>query len=124
MDFITKLKTMFFYNFIGEDQFGNKYYEQKPRNNLRSVKRIVKYKGLPEASKVPPGWHGWLHHNTKNIPNNEKDESYYWQKQHVPNLSGTIHSKLPTKFFEKNQNTSDPQYYAWIPESKSGSENE
>ena len=49
---------------------------------------------------------------------------YYLQKQHVPNLSGTIHSKLPTKFFEKNQNTSDPQYYAWIPESKSGSENE
>ena len=122
MDLITKLKTFFFYNYIGKDQFGNKYYEQKPRKEAGVHKRIVKYNGLPEASKVPPGWHGWLHHNNNNIPNNKANQEYHWQRQHLPNLSGTVHLKLPTKYIDKSKNdtNNETQYNAWAPKSNIG----
>ena len=126
MDLITKIRTFFFYNYIGKDQFGNKYYEQKPRKEVGALKRIVKYNGLPEASKVPPGWHGWLHHNNNNIPNNQTNQEYHWQRQHLPNLSGTVHLKLPTKYIDnsKNDTNNETQYNAWAPKSNISEKNE
>ena len=74
---------------------------------------------MPEASKVPPGWHGWLHHNNNNIPNNQTNQEYHWQRQHLPNLSGTVHLKLPTKYIYKSKNdtNNETQYNAWAPKS-------
>src|SRR5262249_31746080 len=44
-------------HFVGKDAFGNRYYE-----NRGGKRRWVLYKGTVEASRVPPDWHGWLHH--------------------------------------------------------------
>ena len=76
--------------FVGKDITGNKYYTAKPRKGYKRERRWVIYKGSPEASKVPPEWHGWLHHQTDMIPT-KKEESYRqeWQKPHKPNLTGT-----------------------------------
>ena len=46
--FGTRLQTIFFGKFVGEDEFGNKYYENKKRK-----KRWVIYKGEIEATKIP-----------------------------------------------------------------------
>ena len=43
--FGTRLQTIFFGKFVGEDEFGNKYYENKKIN-----KRWVIYKGEIEAT--------------------------------------------------------------------------
>ena len=61
MNLALKLKIFFFYRYVGQDEFGNKYYEQKKPDAQKS-KRMVRYNGLPEASKIPGKYHGWLHH--------------------------------------------------------------
>jgi NADH:ubiquinone oxidoreductase subunit len=53
----------------------------------------VLYKGLPEPSKVPPNWHGWLHY-TLDAPLPETP-SHPWVKPPLPNLTGTKEAYLP-----------------------------
>ena len=52
MNLALKLKIFFFYRYVGQDEFGNKYYEQK-KSDVQKSKRMVRYNGLPEASKIP-----------------------------------------------------------------------
>src|SRR6185312_16415088 len=56
--------------FVGEDEFGNRYYRTKAGKidpALRRERRWVIYRGLAEPSMIPPSWHGWLH-NTVDLP--------------------------------------------------------
>ncbi|MBM3571801.1 MAG: NADH:ubiquinone oxidoreductase subunit NDUFA12, partial [Alphaproteobacteria bacterium] len=44
----------------------------------------------PEASKVPPEWHAWLHRTVDQVPPADAGRPHRtWQKEHVPNLTGT-----------------------------------
>ncbi len=81
---------------VGRDAAGNRYYSAKPRPGYRRDRRWVMYKGAPEASKVPPEWHGWLHHQTDAVPD-ESGVSYrkLWQKPHRPNPTGTMEAYRP-----------------------------
>ena len=79
---------------VGTDQSGNRYYRERRPAPLRKgggmesrERRWVLYKGEPEASKVPPEWHGWLHHITDAVP--EATTRRPWQKPHQPNPTGT-----------------------------------
>ncbi len=98
---------------IGIDGAGNKYYEAKPRSGYNYPRRWVMYKGAPEASKVPPEWHGWLHHQTNVIPS-EEGESYRqpWQKPHKPNMIGAGQSHRPAN---ESARTASGDYEAWTP---------
>lgn len=69
---------------IGEDQFGNIYYE----DNDELCRRWVIYKNYSEASMIPPGWHGWIHYRTNIPPPQENYKAYKWEKPHKPNLTG------------------------------------
>ena len=75
---------------VGQDGTGNKYYRAKPRKGYKRERRWVVYNGAPEATKVPPEWHGWLHYQTDNIPA-EGTQSFRrkWQKPHKQNMTGT-----------------------------------
>ena len=55
----------------------------------RRRKRWVIYNGVVEASRVPADWHGWLHYTTDTPPPAGGLPRKPWQKEHVPNLSGT-----------------------------------
>jgi NADH:ubiquinone oxidoreductase subunit len=83
----TRLKTWLSGELVGEDRFGNRYYRGRPRRGYSRDQRWVVYRGMDEASKVPPEWHAWLHHMTDS-PLDEKTR-WPWQKEHVPNLTGT-----------------------------------
>ena len=61
----TLLKTMISGVLVGADKYGNRYYRGRGRNRHNRERRWVVYKGRPEASKVPPEWHSWLHHMTE-----------------------------------------------------------
>lgn len=80
---------------VGEDAFGNRYYVHK-KGALRDGRemRWVLYKGLAEASKVPPEWHRWLHHLTDAVPG-AGEHRFDWQRPHLPNLTGTRYAYRP-----------------------------
>lgn len=104
---------------VGTDACGNKYYRAKARKTYKHERRWVIYKGRPEASSVPPEWHGWLHHQTDTVPDG-KNPSFrrVWQKPHRPNLTGTDQAYRPPghilKGGQRAKATGD--YEAWTPE--------
>lgn len=106
--------------FIGADDFGNKYYEAKDASDSYDgrKRRWVIYDGYAEASKVPAEWHGWLHYTFDEPPTREPLLRRAWEKDHQPNLSGTIHAWRPkgslTRGGERAAATGD--YEAWTPE--------
>ena len=75
---------------IGTDKFGNRYYQSK-----KGVRRWVIYAGTVEASRVPPDWHGWLHHTFKEPPTTAPFKEKSWEKEHRPNLTGTAQAYRP-----------------------------
>ena len=85
---------------VGTDQYGNRYYRlkgDKPSGRgggrFSRERRWVIYRGEPEGSKVPSGWHAWLHHTVDEIPGER--QCYAWEKPHQPNLTGTSQAYRP-----------------------------
>jgi NADH:ubiquinone oxidoreductase subunit len=104
---------------VGTDTFGNTYFRAKARKGYNRERRWVLYKGAPEASMVPPEWHGWLHHQRTDAPSSDTP-SYrrIWQKGHKPNLTGTVEAYRPQGHIlnggVRPKATGD--YEAWKPE--------
>ena len=99
---------------VGTDHLGNVYYQGKPRRGTKRARRWVIYKD----SMVPPGWHGWLHHQTDAVP--AEGPSPYakpWIKEHKANMTGTDQAYLPPghvfKGGKRDKATGD--YEAWQP---------
>ena len=81
---------------VGEDTLGNKYYSAPPRKGYKRDRRWVIYNGTPEASNVPPEWHGWLHYQSDEVPQSRgKSFRRKWQKPHRPNMTGTNQAYRP-----------------------------
>jgi NADH:ubiquinone oxidoreductase subunit len=90
--FGTQLWTWRYGEFVGDDEFGNRYFRSKGGRvdpTLGFERRWVIYNGLADASRVPPGWYGWLHHTVDGPPTQETYRPRDWQKPHRPNLTGT-----------------------------------
>lgn len=84
--------------FVGEDEFGNRYYRAKAPQIDPSVgpeRRWVIYNGEVEASKVPPGWRGWLAHTSAVPPSEETYAPREWELAHIPNNTGTAQAYRP-----------------------------
>ncbi|MCH2546710.1 MAG: NADH:ubiquinone oxidoreductase subunit NDUFA12 [Alphaproteobacteria bacterium] len=113
----TKLHTWLKGKYVGNDEFGNKYYELRKAPKRGRHTRWVMYKGLPEASKVPAYWHGWLHYTHDAPMNVEESQRWDWQKPHLPNLSGTKYAYVPPghvlRGAERDRAISD--YEPWRP---------
>ena len=91
----TRLFTWWRGVYVGSDQFGNRYYVEKGRPRGRRERRWVMYNGEVEASRVPPEWHAWLHHTIQFPPVGVTPSRREWQKEHVPNLTGTAGAYRP-----------------------------
>lgn len=104
---------------VGTDHLGNRYYVGKPIKGYKRERRWVIYNGPPEASMIPPEWHGWMHHQTDVIPSDQGD-SYRreWQKPHQPNLTGTTGAYRPPGHILKGgrRDAATGDYEAWKPE--------
>jgi NADH:ubiquinone oxidoreductase subunit len=104
--------------FVGKDSCGNKYYTASPRKGYKHERRWVTYKGAAEATKIPPEWHGWMHHQTDQVPSSDVPSfRRKWQKPHQANMTGTDHAYLPPghdlKGGKRDKATGD--YEAWSP---------
>ncbi len=105
--------------FVGEDGDGNKYYRAPARKGYKRERRWVMYEGAPEASNVPPEWHGWLHYQTDAVPGDDTTAAYRkdWQKEHKPNLTGTAEAYMPPGHTLKGgaRDAATGDYEAWTP---------
>jgi NADH:ubiquinone oxidoreductase subunit len=82
--------------FVGSDELGNRYYEQKSGiGEMGMPRRWVVYTDLAEASKIGPDWHGWIHHMTDTPPTAEDYHPKPWQKSHKMNMTGTADAYRP-----------------------------
>jgi NADH:ubiquinone oxidoreductase subunit len=103
--------------FVGRDEFGNTYYEQKRGvGPLGRPRRWVVYAESAEPSRVPPGWHGWLHYKV-DAPPAPDYRPRPWQKPHVPNLTGTPAAYRPPGSIISNVEAKPARgYKPWRPD--------
>lgn len=83
---------------VGEDEFGNQYYRTRGGAvdpSLGFQRRWVIYSGTAEASTIPPGWWGWIHHTVDVAPSETEYQPRPWQKPHEPNMTGTPEAYRP-----------------------------
>ena len=102
----TFIYTLFFGKFVGEDEFGNKYYSN------RTGKRWVIYKDNVESTKIPPEWHLWIHFLNKNKPQ-ENVTNYKWQKKLQENLTGTEQAHKPEGSLSSDLKKEIKKYETW-----------
>ena len=97
---------------VGEDAQGNVYYQ-----SADGARRWVIYNGYADASAIPPGWHGWMHHRTDVSPADESYKAREWEKAHRANPTGTAQAYRPPGSLaatgERPRVTGD--YDAWTP---------
>ena len=79
---------------VGEDEFGNVYY-QGGKDSEGRTRRWVIYNGYSEATAIPSGWHGWMHHRTDVSPSKQDYKPHDWEKPHQPNLTGSAGAYRP-----------------------------
>ena len=117
---ITFLKTLFGSK-VGDDPFGNTYYQQRKAPKTGRRRRWVIYgPGGDEASRVPPLYHGWLHYVTDTFPSPEDLKRHAWNQPHVPNLTGTDKAWTPPGDVrgkgQRDKATGD--YESWVPDNQ------
>ena len=94
---------------VGEDDQGNKFYRSK------AGRRWVIFNGDTEASRVSPDWHGWLHHTYDAPPSKDPLPHKSWEKEHLPNLTGTDAAYRPAGSLMASTPVARADYEAWSP---------
>ncbi|KAG8332649.1 probable NADH dehydrogenase [ubiquinone] 1 alpha subcomplex subunit 12 [Homalodisca vitripennis] len=97
--------------FVGEDDYGNKYYENN--NYFLGRNRWVNYADSVfldyDASQVPAEWYGWLHYRTDLLPHQDPSRPKYpWMARHTENMTATREQYVP-------YSTTRPKIQAWCP---------
>ncbi len=107
---------------VGEDECGNRYYQERGVAEGRWRRRWVYYRGTAEASKVPPGWNAWLHRTITEPPSRAPLETRTWEREHRPNLTGTGQAWLPKGHLLRGGKRAPARgdYEAWRPNEESG----
>lgn len=105
--------------FVGEDEFGNRYYRSRFAKDpaLGHERRWVVYNGYADASAIPPGWYGWMHHRTTEPPTSASYQPRAWQKPHKPNGTGTAEAYRPpgSTLAAGKRPRATGDYQAWTP---------
>ncbi|CAN5525793.1 NADH:ubiquinone oxidoreductase subunit NDUFA12 [soil metagenome] len=102
---------------VGQDELGNVYY-RAPSAIPDSIpeRRWVVYKNYAEASSIPPGWHGWMHHRGDELPAHDYP-ARSWEAPHEPNHTGTALAYRPPGSIVGTHRPAAPapDYQAWTP---------
>lgn len=83
---------------VGTDEFGNIYYRSRGGAKdpaLGHERRWVIYNGEADASMIPAGWHGWLHHRVDVAPSQEDYRPREWEVPHQGNMTGSAKAYRP-----------------------------
>ena len=96
---------------VGEDEAGNIFDQTKD-----GLRRWVIFNGEMQASRVAPGWHGWLHHTVEKPPTEAPLKHRAWEKPHQENLTGTDAAYAPPGSIRRTEPVARRDYEAWQPE--------
>jgi NADH:ubiquinone oxidoreductase subunit len=118
--FGTQLWTWRFGELVGTDEGGNRYYRTRGGAidpTLGFERRWVIYNGYAEATRVPPSWHGWLHHTVDVPPTQDGYQPRPWEKPHLPNMTGTPEAYRPegSTLGRARRPKATGDYQAWTP---------
>jgi NADH:ubiquinone oxidoreductase subunit len=116
----TRLNTWLRGEWVGDDEFGNQYYRSRGGRIdpvLGFERRWVIFAGQSEASTVPPGWYGWLHHTTDTAPPQDTYQAREWQLPHLPNMTGTPKAYRPegSTLSSAHRASAGGDYQPWRP---------
>ncbi len=110
----TKLFTFLKGKKVGEDYFGNFYYESKDKKSRWCI-----YSNESEASKISPEWNSWLRFISVASPK-DNETNYKWQKLFDGNLTGLDSAYKPSAVknsgSEHDLDSYQSDYKAWKPE--------
>jgi NADH:ubiquinone oxidoreductase subunit len=103
---------------VGEDALGNVYFQAKKPDSFGRTRRWVIYNGANDASRVPPEWHGWLHHQVDDLPDRSMPPARAWQKPPISNLTGTPQAYRPAGSLDAGgrRAAATGDYEAWSPD--------
>ncbi len=103
---------------VGEDEWGNTYFEERKETYDGRKRRWVTYKGYADPSRVPPEWHGWLHHMYDDPPSEVPLKTQEWELPHHPNLTGTVYAYKPQGSLDRGGERVKVagDYEAWSPD--------
>ena len=98
---------------VGEDAAGNRYFQTRD-----GARRWVIYAGANDASRVPPEWHGWLHHTLDALPEQGLPLVRAWQAEPTPNLTGTDAAYRPAGALDRGGHRAAAvgDYQPWTPD--------
>ena len=116
----TRFHTWRFGEFVGEDELGNRYYRTRGGKidpTLGFERRWVIYNGEAEASRIPPGWFGWMRGAFDTPPSQEPYQPREWERPHRPNMTGTPEAYRPQGSIlgENRRREATGDYEAWTP---------
>jgi NADH:ubiquinone oxidoreductase subunit len=106
---------------VGTDAQGNEYFRAKRKpaqgTSAGNERRWVMYNGPNDASRVPPEWHGWLHHSYDELPQSHLPPPKIWQVDYTPNATGTAAAYRPQGALERGgkRAAATGDYEAWSP---------
>jgi NADH:ubiquinone oxidoreductase subunit len=115
--FGTYIGTKFGGEQVGEDAEGNHYFQsRKEQNGTR--RRWVMYNGSNDASRVPPEWHGWLHHTLDALPSDSLPAAKPWELPGGANPSGSAAAYRPAGALQHggHRAAATGDYKAWSPD--------
>jgi NADH:ubiquinone oxidoreductase subunit len=99
---------------VGRDEAGNTYFQHKddPR------RRWVIYDGSNDASRTTPQWTSWLRGQIDDVPEKAMPPRRAFEKQAVPNLSGTDDTYRPAGSLSRGgrRAAATGDYQAWTPD--------
>jgi NADH:ubiquinone oxidoreductase subunit len=102
---------------MGEDSLGNVYWQGGADAN-GTPRRWVIYKGSNDASRVPPEWFSWLHHQIDDVPDRAMPAAKSWELPGEANLTGSRLAYRPPGALDAGgqrvRATGD--YEAWTPD--------
>lgn len=106
---LKSLYNIFFGTKVGSDEFGNKYYIEK---FTKKNKRWVIFGIKNDTSYIPARWYGWINFMHDDVI---KKKKYFWQKPHMPNLSGTKYEIKPPTENDKRLRNQNINFAKWNP---------
>lgn len=98
---------------VGSDALGNIYYAAK-----KGGRRWVIYNGPNDASRIPPEWYAWMHHQIDGPPDESMPPPPKFLKEPTPNLTGTPLAYRPPGALERGAQraAASGDYEAWTPD--------
>jgi NADH:ubiquinone oxidoreductase subunit len=116
--FFTMLQTWLGGELVGTDEHGNRYYRERGARGWRKERRWVVFSRDADPTLVPTGWVGWLHKRIEKAPSEQPLPEARWEKERLPNLTGTPGAYLPPGALERGGHRAPAtgDYEAWRPD--------